>query len=55
MSLPAAWLVACGALALALALAVWPLRRTRWAMLAWRGREEIKVNSNSRRLAPQEA
>jgi len=29
------WLFVCGAFALALALAIWPMRRTRWEMLAW--------------------
>jgi uncharacterized membrane protein HdeD (DUF308 family) len=37
MLLASLWLFACGGLALALALAVWPMRRTRWAMLAWSG------------------
>ena len=31
----ALWLAACGAAALLLALAVWPMRRTRLAMLTW--------------------
>ncbi len=29
------WLFACGVLALLLALAIWPMRRTRLAMVAW--------------------
>lgn len=37
MLLAALWLFVCGALAFALALAVWPMRRTRLAMLAWSG------------------
>lgn len=35
MLLAAAWLSACGILALLLALAIWPMRRSRLAMLAW--------------------
>lgn len=31
------WLFACGVLALVLALAIWPMRRSRLAMLAWAG------------------
>jgi hypothetical protein len=37
MLLAAAWLFACGVLALLLALAIWPMRRSRLAMLAWSG------------------
>ncbi|HEX6599857.1 MAG TPA: DUF308 domain-containing protein [Gemmatimonadaceae bacterium] len=37
MFLAAGWLFACGVLALLLALAIWPMRRSRLAMLAWSG------------------
>lgn len=37
MLLAAAWLLACGVLAALLALAFWPMTRTRLAMLAWAG------------------
>jgi hypothetical protein len=37
MLIAAAWLLACGVLALLLALAIWPMRRSRLAMLAWAG------------------
>lgn len=37
MLLAAGWLLACGVLALLLALAIWPMRRSRLAMLAWSG------------------
>jgi len=35
MLLAAGWLLACGVLAALLALAIWPMRRSRLAMLAW--------------------
>ena len=37
MLLAAGWLLACGLLAMLLALAVWPMRRSRLALLAWAG------------------
>jgi uncharacterized membrane protein HdeD (DUF308 family) len=35
LSVASLWLLACGTLAFVLALALWPMRRTRIAMLAW--------------------
>jgi uncharacterized membrane protein HdeD (DUF308 family) len=37
MMIASLWLSACGVVAILLALAVWPMRRTRLAMLAWAG------------------
>lgn len=37
MLLAAGWLFTCGVLAFLLAMAIWPMRRTRLAMLAWSG------------------
>jgi uncharacterized membrane protein HdeD (DUF308 family) len=41
MLLASAWLFACGVLAVLLALAIWPMRRTRLAMLGWAGAQLV--------------
>jgi hypothetical protein len=41
MLLAGAWLFACGVLAVLLALAIWPMRRTRLAMLGWSGAQLV--------------